>query len=71
MITTEEGEKMARQLKCTAYLEVGASTGQGMENMLDKLFDAHVKPVRQNKINSIVEMQPKKDKKKKKKFFFF
>ena len=68
MITPEEGEDLASELGCL-YLEVGIKSGQGMENMFDKLYEKYIKSERQAVVESA--FKPEEKKKKKKRFFFF
>jgi hypothetical protein len=61
---------LASELGCVEYFEVGAATGQGLEqNLFDLLYEKHVKPKREETIANI--MLHSRKAKKKKPFSFF
>lgn len=65
--------RLAQELDCLQYLEVGARTGQGLESLqLDLLFEKYIRNEREMEVQQMqIPVIEKQTKKKKKRFFFF
>eukprot|EP00461_Guttulinopsis_vulgaris_P002394 UN02395 len=61
-VTTQEGERVARETGCVAYMEVCSITGEGVKDVFSKAIESHLIAKKKLQMHKVVHVILCKDK---------